>query len=154
MFLYELQQDPMAPAAAPQVVAPVAPALQAPEPGVVAPAPSAAEEPPDYDFYTLLPAKQITIPEEELRSENERSNEPTPAWMLQAGSFRSYSDADRLKATLAFQGLESAIDTVSGSTGTWHRVRLGPFDSRREVDRIRSKLARKNIEGLILRADN
>lgn len=153
MFLYELQQDPTAPASAAQVLVP-APALESPEPGVVAPAPSAAEEPADYDFYTLLPAKQITIPEEELRSENERSREPPPIWMLQAGSFRTYSDADRLKAVLAFQGLESAIDTVSGSTGTWHRVRLGPYASRREVDRIRSKLARDNIEGLILRTDN
>ena len=74
--------------------------------------------------------------------------------MLQAGSFRSYADADRLKANLAFQGLESRIDVSEKDSGTWHRVRLGPYDSRREADRIKSRLARLNVNSIILRAQH
>ena len=151
MFLYELHQgrssQPPAPPAVSASLPGAAPA------GAETPAPSAAEQPPDFDFYTLLPQKQVTIPEEELRPQTELTGAKPGSWLLQAGSFRAHQDADRLKATLAFQGLESTIDSVSGSSGTWYRVRLGPFASRREVERIRSRLARENIDALLLGAE-
>jgi cell division protein FtsN len=108
---------------------------------------------PQYDFYAILPQKEVTIPEEELTApDTARESGYQGPWMLQAGSFRSYADADRLKANLAFQGLESSIDVSENDSGTWHRVRLGPYDSRREADRIKSRLARFNVNSIILRA--
>jgi cell division protein FtsN len=113
------------------------------------------EETPDtprYDFYAILPQKKIEITSTDLAADRGGSGSQTRRgpWMLQAGSFRNYGDADRLRANLAFQGLESKIDLSTNDAGTWHRVRLGPFESRREADRIKSRLARSNIDSLIL----
>lgn len=107
---------------------------------------------PRYDFYAILPEKKIEISASDLESERDSSQSQVPKgpWMLQAGSFRNFGDADRLRANLAFQGLESKIDLSTNDAGTWHRVRLGPFDSRREADRIKSRLARSNIDSIIL----
>jgi cell division protein FtsN len=147
MFLFELHQDRGGQEPPPSAQSN---AVELPPAGASVPAPSAAEEPPSFDFYTLLPEKRITIPEDELRTETDRSVSAPSWWTLQAGSFRVHADADKLKATLAFQGLESTIDSVAGDNGTWYRVRLGPYESRREVDRIRSNLAKQNIDALIL----
>ncbi len=108
-------------------------------------------EVPRYDFYAILPEKEIEIPATDLADDRggQRAQAKGP-WMLQAGSFRNFGDADRLRANLAFKGLESVIDLSTNDAGTWHRVRLGPFHSRREADRIKSKLARSNIDSIIL----
>jgi cell division protein FtsN len=108
---------------------------------------------PRYDFYAILPQKEVNISKEELEAVDPggESRYQGP-WMLQAGSFRNYSDADRLKANLAFQGLESSIDRSENNSGTWHRVRLGPYQSRREADRIKSRLARLNVNSIILKS--
>jgi len=110
---------------------------------------------PRYDFYTLLPNRQVEIPSEELEPAREREAQARAEgpWVLQAGSFRQFSQADALRAQLALTGLESHINVTEGDSGTWHRVRLGPYASRREVDRIRSKLARADIRSIILRAE-
>lgn len=108
---------------------------------------------PRYDFYTLLPKRKVEIPNEELETDRAAETRAEGPWVLQAGSFRQFSQADALRAQLALTGLESHIDVTEADTGTWHRVRLGPYASRREVDRIRSKLARADIRSIILRAE-
>lgn len=106
--------------------------------------PPAVEEDPEYQFFALLPRKEVVIPESELQPDPETFS---GTWTLQVGSFRRYDEADRLKAILAFQGVESSID----QRGDWFRVRVGPFQSRREMDRIRSRLARNDIRSMVIR---
>ncbi len=49
-------------------------------------------------------------------------------FFVQAGSFQNKDDAEKLKAKLAFSGLEASIQTADiPGKGTWHRVRLGPY---------------------------
>ena len=118
-------------------------------------APAAAESSePRYDFYTLLPKREVEISSEDLKAGREREAQSLAdgPWLLQAGSFRQHSQADALRAQLAMSGFESSIDLTEGDNGVWHRVRLGPFSSKREVDRVRSKLARAQVRAIIIKA--
>lgn len=144
--------------------------------GPRAAAPEAPAAAPRFEFYTLLPEKEIAIPEAELDAPppapaarvaapssaapvvDAASAPPAPPradgerYLLQVGSFRKLEDADRLKARLAFMGLESTIQTVSiDGAETWHRVRVGPFIGRRALDQARATLKQNNFESLALK---
>jgi cell division protein FtsN len=73
------------------------------------------------------------------------------AYMLQAGSYRNFADADRVRAQLALQGIESKIQRVSVDNDTWHRVRIGPISDLAELNRTRAKLRQADIEALVIK---
>ena len=111
---------------------------------------------PRFDFYNLLPEMEVFIPEQEIAAERERSPKEKVTYYLQVGSFRQFEDADRLRAQLALMNLESHIQrvTVDGKSGgeqTWHRVRVGPFDSAREMDKIRGRLRAESMDPIVLK---
>jgi len=108
---------------------------------------------PRYQFYEILPESEVEIPAEESRAvaARQKAAENT-RYLVQAGSFRKAADADSLKARLALMGLEAKVQAVTNAEGSvWHRVRLGPFSSSREADRIRSKLRASNLDPLLLK---
>ncbi|MDZ7645186.1 MAG: SPOR domain-containing protein [Woeseiaceae bacterium] len=76
----------------------------------------AAEPPPQrFDFYNMLPNFEVVIPEQEsdVTTDTEpRAVEEPGVYVLQAGSFSRYEDADRRRAQLALQGIESTIQRV------------------------------------------
>lgn len=123
------------------------------------PEPASPELPPPtrprFDFYTILPKQEVVIPDEELHPSGERDSGSgtSTSWTVQVGSFRSFQDADGVRAQLALQGVESHISISEGQSSTWHRVRVGPIASRREADRLRSKLQRLNFQPMILKAE-
>jgi len=110
---------------------------------------------PKFDFYSILPKQEVVIPQEDIHSTDDRSTGtgPPPSWIVQVGSFRSFQDADGVRAQLALRGIESHISAREGETSTWHRVRVGPIKSRREADRLRSKLQRLNFQPMILKSE-
>jgi cell division protein FtsN len=60
---------------------------------------------------------------------------PARANYLQAGSFANSSDAENLKASLAMKGMEASVQDVSiPGKGVWHRVRVGPFASEKDMN--------------------
>jgi cell division protein FtsN len=70
--------------------------------------------------------------------------------VLQVGSFRDLSEADRQKATLALIGLEADIQTVSiDGEETWHRVRLGPYQSLDALNEARGRLYENHIDTIV-----
>ena len=72
--------------------------------------------------------------------------------MLQAGSYASYADADRLKARLALAGLEAHIQKVTiQSRGDFYRVRLGPFIDLNKLAAVDKRLAEQGISAIRLR---
>ncbi|WP_090625250.1 SPOR domain-containing protein [Azotobacter beijerinckii] len=66
---------------------------------------------------------------------------PTTQYYLQAGSFRSKSDAEDAKARIALlgQGVRVEVGNVRGET--WHRVVAGPFSSRQQLEEAQKQLA-------------
>ena len=73
------------------------------------------------------------------------------AYLLQAGSFKSPDDANRLRAELILTGMQAFTKEVEHQNGTWHRVMVGPFDSKLELTRAKNSLAEANIESIQLR---
>ena len=119
---------------------------------VAAPAASTATH---YDFYKMLPSFQVVIPgqDKDVKSGNETAPVQQPGiYILQVGSFPSFADADKMKATLALQGIESSIQQVQVNNGsTWNRVRIGPIKDLKELNSIREKLAQDHIEPLVIK---
>lgn len=139
---------------------PIAPTVSAPLGGddaVVeqpAPASQSAEAETQLDFYEMLPKFEVVIPE---RERDVRPNGPAlpverpGTYILQAGSFRNPADADRMRAVLALQGIESQVQKVAVDSDTWHRVRIGPVTNLKALDETRRKLREAQIDALVIR---
>ena len=133
------------------------PAAQAPrnaEPGV-ADQPVAATK-PKYDFYSVLPEMEVVIPESEVSAEAAKPPaQATPAtgekFFLQTGSFKANGDAEQMKARLALMGLRAQVVSVDINGQQWHRVRVGPYATARELDEGRRTLQANGLEAIALK---
>ncbi len=114
-----------------------------------------------FDFYTLLPELEVVIPEDERTPTNNRKPPATATpeatgaeggYLLQAGSFQQHSEADSLKANLALLGVAADIQTVNVDKDTWHRVRIGPYNNLVELNKVRDKLRKNQIDTLLMKA--
>lgn len=104
----------------------------------------------DYDFYTVLPEMEVVIPKEELHSLSDK--EPLEyRYILQLGSFKNLTDAEKLKAKAAFTGQVAHIQSIEVNQVQWHRVRVGPFSSSRKADGVKRQLDKQNINALMLK---
>jgi cell division septation protein DedD len=136
---------------------PQASAARGGDDGVAAEPAKPAEAKPRFDFYTVLPEMETVVPDAEIAAEAAKppAGDPAPAadarLFLQAGSFRSQSDAEQMKARLALLGQRAAVVAVTVNGATWHRVRVGPFGAARELDDARRTLADSGIEAIALR---
>lgn len=92
-----------------------------------------------WQYIEELESKQVEVdvPERELG----------PPKLMQCGSFRKQSDAERLRAEIAMAGLESQVRGTEGKNGLWYRVILGPYETKRAAERDRHKLQRAKIYG-------
>ena len=128
------------------------PSSKSAKPAPVAPnaAPPATDsEKPRFDFYKILPGNETPMTEQDLHQR------PTPAageqYFLQAGAFPNSADADNLKARLALLGFEAAIQTAElPGKGLWHRVRLGPYTSLDELNKVRAALVQNEIKAQLV----
>jgi cell division protein FtsN len=113
------------------------------------------ETKPKFDFYTILPEIETVLPEKEQKSKLAPKSAKADAavfYVLQAGSFANYEDADQLKARLALLGLVAQIQKVSiEGKGDYHRVRLGPYDKLEDLDVISRRLQQNGIKALRLK---
>jgi cell division protein FtsN len=169
--------------------APAAPVLPASNPD--------ARPKPKYDFYQLLPERQLNVGEEprpgaaaqpparprpasgqrdpagpaaRTQTAAAQRNPPPPEpadaapaaatpsqsatgnYVVQVGSFRNMTDADRLKASIAFLGLNAYIETHTEPGGAaMHRVRIGPVSGARQVEQLRQRLQQNNIQSIAVK---
>lgn len=117
---------------------------------------SASEEPKKsrFEFYEMLPKFEVIIPEEDpdVAADVEPKAIVDPGvYVLQVGSFTAYADADRRRAQLALQGIESSIQRVTIDDKTYHRVRIGPTDDLDELNMLRSRLRAAKLDALRIR---
>lgn len=114
---------------------------------------------PRFEFYTILSELEVFVPEPEAeKSPLESSNQPPvnsankthKKYLLQAGSFKSQQDAERLKASLALLGVQSSIQSVSINKDNWHRVRIGPFSNPLLLRETLSTLKQNNIHAMTM----
>lgn len=69
---------------------------------------------------------------------------------LQAGSFPSRETAERVRAQLLLTGQNVHIETGQVASKTWHRVLVGPFASREQLDSAQQQLANSGFKNLLL----
>ena len=94
----------------------------------------------EWEFIKSLPEYTVEIDQKE-------QDQPAARRLMQCGSFRKNSQAQTLKANIAFQGLEAQVRPSEGSSGLWYRVILGPYDSKRVAEKDRHTLQRAKIIG-------
>lgn len=153
---------------------PAATAPQASEPAV---ADTSRKEPPkkSYDFYKVLEANEVVIPDAEL-TEKARAEQqakaaanatqgatatPPPGvapattsggrYILQAGSYPDAKGADEIKAKLALLGFQAQVQPVTVNGRAWHRVRLGPYASASDLESAKRSLSENGINAIALK---
>ncbi|MSQ58184.1 MAG: hypothetical protein EXR36_00630 [Betaproteobacteria bacterium] len=103
---------------------------------------------PKFDFYEILPGKQDPMPAKPV--EDAAAKERI---FLQAGAFQNSADADNLKARLALAGMEAQIKTSQlPDNKTWHRVRLGPYESAEQAQVAQAALKEMEIQANMIRS--
>ena len=116
--------------------------------------PSAEPQESRFTFYDMLPNFEVVIPEQEpdVTADVEPRAVVQPGlYILQAGSFTHFEDADRRRAELALHGIESTIQKVTIDDRTYHRVRIGPTDDLEELNMLRSRVRAAKIDVIRIR---
>lgn len=131
-------------------------ATAAPERPAPKPRARPSEAPPEkrFEFYEMLPNFEVVVPEEDR--DVRRSSSPAPVdvpgmYVLQAGSYGSFAEADRVKARLALLGIVSQIQKITVDERQYHRVRIGPLDDLAVLNRYRKRLREAGVEALVIR---
>ena len=130
-------------------------------------------ERPRFEFYQILPGeKEVT--EKDARNAKAPPAAPAQAaptgtpkpgsspsspkphsgetYWLQAGAFSEEREADNLKARIALTGLEASVRPVAiPDKGTLYRVRLGPYQSLDDANRIKVTLTQNGVGTAIIR---
>jgi cell division protein FtsN len=115
---------------------------------------AADESAKSYDFYSMLPKFEVVVPEKDKEVKPDIRAVPETrrgTYVLQAGSYRNFADADRVRAQLALQGVESKVQKVSVDNDTWHRIRIGPISKLDELNRLRTILRKADVDVLVIR---
>jgi cell division protein FtsN len=151
---------------------PNAVAQQGSSPGIAGS--SAAAGTSQFDFYKVLPEKEVVIPNAELSAmakaeqqnaasaNNASASAPAAGnatgpsssgggYVLQVGAFPNASDADAMKAKLALQGFTAHVQAVTLDGQVWNRVRIGPFASATQLQSVQKQLSDAGIHGIPLK---
>jgi cell division protein FtsN len=107
----------------------------------------------DYDFYAILPESEVNVPQVKAYiSKKPSATDQKYNYFLQAGSFRSATEADKLRAKLLLQGLDAKTNRVTNSNGSiWYRAMVGPFSSRSKLNKAQDILAHANTESIVIK---
>jgi cell division protein FtsN len=133
-------------------------------------------EKPRFEFYQILPGEKGTrtealAPPRTAEPATRNAPEPKPVprpngkpdikpasgevLFLQAGAFQSSTDAENMKAKVAFAGFEATVRPVNlPDKGTLYRVRLGPYRSLDEVNRIKETLSQGGIAAAVVKSSD
>jgi cell division protein FtsN len=134
-------------------VSPQKPIAGMPQGGVKGP----ERDRPRFDFYKILPGAEEPVTEKELKDAAKAGKGQLEAakavYFIQAGSFQNPADADNQKAKIALLGFESIVDpTPLPDKGTWYRVRMGPYASLEDMNRVRRVLSQNGIDASLVKA--
>jgi cell division protein FtsN len=151
--------NPQVPRGAPEPAVRQSAPQPAPAPATApAPAPAPAPDPGSsererFQFYDLLPRQEVVVPgrDQPARRDDTPVAPAASQYVLQAGSFSRYPDADRVKAQLALIGINATVQPVIVDGIEYHRVRIGPISDPEELDRLRSRLRQEKIEAVVMR---
>ena len=117
--------------------------------GETAEIPPATE--PRFDFYELLKKMEVEVENAEpsvRRDETPQAVVEEGTYILQAGSFSRAEDAERRRAELGLQGIESRVFAADVNGRKRHRVYIGPISDLDRLNMLRSQLRAAGIDVL------
>lgn len=134
---------------------------------------------PQFDFYTILPEKEVVVPEHEIitRVREEQVTQsiqavptdttdvtttdsvdepqitsPTKSsvtYMMQAGSFKNSADAEKMRMSLEAMGIDAKIERAKVGETIYHRIKAGPYTQMSSVSNIRARLKQNGIDVIV-----
>ncbi|MBR7889961.1 SPOR domain-containing protein [Marinomonas sp. A79] len=147
-FIYGLMQlNQVTPAPKPMpVVTPTEKVKPVPAPKKVEEKATTAPKKDTFEFYQILQDSEVDTSHVDAYQSTPRGEQDF-YYMLQAASFRSPEDADRMRANLILSGLAEASvrKTIGQNEQPWYRVILGPYESRSKMNRAEDKLVSMSI---------
>jgi len=103
----------------------------------------------EFEFYSVLPDIEQVMPDA-LPEATPSRTDANMDYYVQAASFRNQSDAEKLRARIALKGFKSITQArTSEKTGTFFRVRLGPYSNRRKAKTVKNKLQRIGVRPML-----
>ena len=146
MFLFKLSQTPSTPAKEEVTSVQTKKPAKKPE-----------KETPRFDFYELLKETEVGVEKEPPTDTLKKEAPPVVEadevhYILQVASFRTEKDAERVRAQLILLNLEAhAQKAVLRNGESWHRVLVGPFQSKSKLAKARETLISNGFEALVLK---
>lgn len=108
---------------------------------------------PRFSFYKILPEKEVIVSETEIQSrkrdEKVGKGESAASYLIQAGSFQSRDQAEKLKARLADAKVNARMEQVVIDNTSWYRVKIGPYRSLVDAERMRAYLRKRDIDSVL-----
>jgi cell division protein FtsN len=105
-----------------------------------------------FEFYDMLPDAEVEV----AVQPNTSGGATLPpvslpgTYVVQAGAFPNFGEADKVKARLALLGIVSEIQAAEANGARFHRVRIGPIDNLDQLNRLRGRLRQNGIEYLVI----
>jgi len=156
----------------PKTEGPAAKSIESPPSAIV---PKTGER-PRFEFYQILPGEKETAPGKAPAAAGTKEAKTAPGatakgapgsspsspkaasgetYFLQAGAYATEADADNMKARIAFVGLEAQVKPVNvAEKGTLYRVRLGPYQSLDDANRIKAALSQNGVAAAIIKSSD
>lgn len=130
-----------------------------------------AQQKPRYDFYSVLPEKEVVIPDAQIDAQakaEQAQTQPNAAaqapantaptstaaqgdYLLLAGSFTTQASAETRKAQLALKGFRAHIEQVTVHGQSLHRVLLGPYNTASALEADKNKLDATGIHAIAIK---
>lgn len=149
-----------------RITVPAAPEVTPPATEGVAAAPAATPAAPATTAASE-PVAPVTVPPAKPAAKASASNDPLGDlvkaksaeasaaesfnYFVQAGAFRSPSDAEAQRAKLAMLGWESRVSEREQNGRTVFRVRVGPFGKRDDAEQLKSRLEGAGVDSALVR---
>ncbi len=138
-----------APAPKPEVKkTPVQPATPAPAPKAT-PAPATKPATTTTPKATPAPATKpaTTTTQQAAKPAQTQTSKPAAtttatksSYWVQVGSYATTDAAEKIKKELSAKGYTSSIQSITANGKTYHRVKIGPYTSRADVDTLLPKI--------------
>jgi DedD protein len=119
----------------------------------VEPAAQAVEQPAAAEPEVSEPVVQREEPAPEPtppQPEPKPASSTTGMWAVQLGSFSNKANAEKLAADLRKQGYAAFLSQLDTSSGTLHRVRIGPQKDRDAAEAMAARLLKVDIKGQVV----
>ena len=116
------------------------------------PSQSSAPAPASNGSNARTPAPAATAPEGRASTAPSTAKPASSgSYLLQAGAFRTATDAESLRARIILLGLPAVVQRAEVNGAQVNRVRVGPFSRLDDMNRARSQLGENKIESAVVR---